>query len=545
MNVEDRKVVVIGVDGLSFGLLAEAVEEGRLPTFRRLVEQGAWGALRSTILPVTPVAWTTSYTGLNPGRTGIYGFVRRSGLPGSWEPVWPGEQAGAEVWEVVSELGRRAVVIGMPFSAVRPIEGIMIGGHFSTSPLVHPPEIEGLLTETLDYQFVCGLFNSAEAYDGAIANRFGAASYFARHEAWDLLMVGFEHLEVAHHFHMVGNRRLVDQVLIAFDRQLGAFLDSLPDDKTVLLYSDHGHEIYPWTFCLPTWLAEEGAMVLRTDDFDEIFTSRRLDEAAVVEARHETWIKRKAMWGIFMLGEWVKERFPNIKYWLPFLRYPEGARRPDLVDHFLERIIDVEASQVLPYPSGSGNYGALYLTPAARARLGSEGSERFLDSLTDKLRRIEHQGRPLVRKVWRKEALYHGEYLDEIFDLVFEVAEGIYVSAEEKDIARRKVLFQAPVSHHVLEGFFLAAGPGIKRGHETTGEILDIMPTILYTLGLPLPHGLDGSVLEDVFLPEWLEERPVTYTDIIRLERGREQTTYSEEELRAVEERLKSLGYLD
>jgi predicted AlkP superfamily phosphohydrolase/phosphomutase len=72
-----RKVLVIGLDGATFDLIQPWVDEGALPNLGRIMKQGAWGRLRSTIPPMTGPAWTTFGTGTNPGKHGIFDWIAR------------------------------------------------------------------------------------------------------------------------------------------------------------------------------------------------------------------------------------------------------------------------------------------------------------------------------------------------------------------------------------------------------------------------------------------------------------------------------------
>ena len=77
------KVLVIGLDGATLDIIKPMVEAGRLPTFASFIQEGVWGKLRSTVLPVTPPAWTSFMTGKNPGKHGIFGFFVNS--PGKYK----------------------------------------------------------------------------------------------------------------------------------------------------------------------------------------------------------------------------------------------------------------------------------------------------------------------------------------------------------------------------------------------------------------------------------------------------------------------------
>jgi predicted AlkP superfamily phosphohydrolase/phosphomutase len=56
-------------------------------------------------------------------------------------------------------------------------------------------------------------------------------------------------------------------------------------------------------------------------------------------------------------------------------------------------------------------------------------------------------------------------------------------------------------------------GVGIKQAHETHGaRIIDLAPTILYLLGIPVPYDMDGSVINDIFDTNSLSQ-PSTYKE--------------------------------
>lgn len=75
MNENNHKVAVIGLDGATFDLLNPWINQGKLPTFKKLMDMGCWGPLESTLPPLSPPAWTSFMTGKNPGKHGIFDFI--------------------------------------------------------------------------------------------------------------------------------------------------------------------------------------------------------------------------------------------------------------------------------------------------------------------------------------------------------------------------------------------------------------------------------------------------------------------------------------
>jgi len=72
------RVVILGFDGADAGLVERYMAEGRLPQLKALRDEGFYAPLRPTNPPQTPVSWASFTTGLNPGRTEIFDFLRRT-----------------------------------------------------------------------------------------------------------------------------------------------------------------------------------------------------------------------------------------------------------------------------------------------------------------------------------------------------------------------------------------------------------------------------------------------------------------------------------
>ncbi|HKT12554.1 MAG TPA: alkaline phosphatase family protein [Terriglobia bacterium] len=71
------QVVVLGFDGADPGLISKYMAAGKLPNLARLAQTGTFKPLGTTNPPESPVAWASFATGLNPGGTGIFDFLKR------------------------------------------------------------------------------------------------------------------------------------------------------------------------------------------------------------------------------------------------------------------------------------------------------------------------------------------------------------------------------------------------------------------------------------------------------------------------------------
>lgn len=80
------RMIVVGFDGVDAAYTEKWMNEGKLPNLAKLREQGTFRPLLPTLPAQTPVSWSTFTTGIDPGRTGIFDFLRRD--PKTYLPVF-------------------------------------------------------------------------------------------------------------------------------------------------------------------------------------------------------------------------------------------------------------------------------------------------------------------------------------------------------------------------------------------------------------------------------------------------------------------------
>ncbi len=134
-----KKVIVLGLDGLDPVLTKRWIDEGRLPAFRRLLEQGGdFRALGTSLPPQTPVAWSNFITGMDPGGHAIFDFFNRD--PKTYVPVFSATETsggaktvrigktviplsggqvrnlrkGRAFWQILEEAGVPSTIFKMP-----------------------------------------------------------------------------------------------------------------------------------------------------------------------------------------------------------------------------------------------------------------------------------------------------------------------------------------------------------------------------------------------------------------------------------------------
>jgi hypothetical protein len=97
---------------------------------------------------------------------------------------------------------------------------------------------------------------------------------------------------------------------------------------------------------------------------------------------------------------------------------------------------------------------------------------------------------------------------------------------------------------HQGAGTLAVHGPGLQSDARISGTLLDVAPTILHALGVPVARDLDGGVMSGLFTPESLMRLPVRYVSTYG-QRGAVSVARGDEPLdQEVIDRLRSLGYV-
>ncbi len=130
------RVVVLGFDGVDPDLYERWAKDGDFPNLQRLAKSGSFAPLGSTLPPQSPVAWASFATGTNPGKHGIYDFIKRdpaSYLPGvgtndyidptftpdgklATPPRATNPRQGVPFWKLAADAGRKVAVLSVPYT---------------------------------------------------------------------------------------------------------------------------------------------------------------------------------------------------------------------------------------------------------------------------------------------------------------------------------------------------------------------------------------------------------------------------------------------
>jgi predicted AlkP superfamily phosphohydrolase/phosphomutase len=149
-------------------------------------------------------------------------------------------------------------------------------------------------------------------------------------------------------------------------------------------------------------------------------------------------------------------------------------------------------------------------------------------------------------QVYFREEIYQGPYAPWAPDVLFIARNYAYLGRELLG-ARGSIETSMNWANgfHRPNGIFLARGSGFRPGQHLEGaRILDIAPTILYRMGLPVPTYMDGRPLQEAMTEEFVATHPLQQEEAPLEVLAGATETYSEEESAEIEARLRGLGYM-
>lgn len=535
------KILLIGLDGATFDVFNPLMDDGHMPHLKEVVARGTTGILESTKPPITPAAWTTFMTGKGPGQHGIIDFEKYDVHTNTLQFNHTQAILEKTIWEILSDKGKKVGSINLPMTyPPREVNGFMISG-FETpnidTDFTYPPDLKDeILSRWPDYTYQTNwqrrLFGGRKVFAENIFHieksfEQGAelAEFCTERYGWDVMMVLFKLVDNLQHKawrHLASHgpapdRVRTETVVRCFERlddTIGRLL-RLADKQgaTTLIMSDHGHGSLDGKVQPNLLLKQWGFMSLRSP-------AKRAQTRASYLLHRATKTK--------------KSRFSE----------PTSP---------IERDLAVDWSRTKACVMHAGMYGFLYITrndrwpggivdPGEYEGLRDELAERFsqLECVHPKLGRCK-----LFPEVHKPEELYgcSRQKNESMPDLLLVPCEGLAVV--------RKIRGTRPVrwmsdrkmeGTHRIEGILAAYGPHVRQGARLDARIADITPTVLASLGLPVPIDMEGQALTGLFdVPMTVEYEPPQKPR--RLDTDKQ--VYSTREMETLTERLSDLGYLE
>ncbi len=454
----DKKILVIGLDSAPGEIVFERRSD--LPVLNELIEGGMYGNLASSDPPITIPAWMVMCTGKDSGRLGLYGFRHRKDY--SYKKIWIANSYSIKekaVWRIIEEKGGKSCLISVPPSyPPYPVAGNLISCFITPDDkkeYTHPPELRKEIEERFGAYIFDIEFRTDEKdrlLEGIYemtAKRFEVMNHLIRHKPWDFFMfveIGVDRVQHAfwkftdknHHLYIPNNK--YENVILDYyrelDKRIGELLSNVDKNTVILVVSDHGAKRMKGAFCINEWLIEQGDLVLK----------ERPQSPVSLEKVEVDWSHTK-VWG---WGGYYARLFLNVEG-----REEQGIISPE--DYEKERDLLAERIEAIKGPGGE-----VWKTQVIKPQ------EFFKET--------------------------NGDYPDLMvyFDDLYWRSAGT-LGHPDKYLLENDTGPDDAV--HAKEGIYIIYDPERRQSKKRDAHILDIAPTILQCMGIPIPNDMKGNPL--------------------------------------------------
>ena len=470
-----RKIVLLGLDGATWSKLDEHIEKGLMPNLSSIIKNGSKGILNSNFPFTSYTAWTSIFTGTNPGKHGIphHSIKHKQELP--------------SIWEILSDKGIKSIVINdvityPPFE----IDGIMIsGGIFtptSSENFVYPPKIRKEInlfnepyTPSLDRN-VLKLANEGhleefleeiEKYGKRVLN---VALHLAKKYPWRVFATVIEEPDYIHHY-CWDKPELLEKFYRQLDEKIKECYNlAETNDANFIIVSDHGFGPLKKYFLVNSWLSKSGFTKLhKPGKIRKTLSNTNLKRSFVRNTLSKFKMRKVAS----------RITPQEIKNFIPMEKSEEGFIEKDTI------VFSEEYNEITFKSHEIKNY------------------EKLRNDIIKKLLEVEDNGTKVVLKALKREDVYHGPYVNrsDVIQLLLNEGYGWSPLIRNEFLVNRDELDKTLTGDHRPEGIFFASGPDIKSNYLLKNEIFgwDVFPTILHLLEENIPNYVDGKVINEIF----------------------------------------------
>jgi predicted AlkP superfamily phosphohydrolase/phosphomutase len=469
-----KKLVLFGIDGADWKIIDPLIAQGCLPNFSKAKNGGSHSQLLSTIPALTAPAWRSIFTGVNPGKHGVYDFFTVEN--GKLRVTNASDTKVPYFWEGMEE---RVLAFNIPcaFPIRRIANTTMIAGFGTPSTkarFTDPPDLAGeivgmepeysfraLEADLISLDASSGKDGLADSIIRAARGRARVARHLMESREWDAALIIFSETDWIQHFAIhdfFAKENKSETPIAEVYREMDDFLGYLMEkDYDIVIVSDHGFREIRRFFYVNTYLKEKGFIKIKR------------------EKAHKR-VLRKA--GICL------ERVVSL--------VPKAVFRkvnPHALTAKLDKILPASRISVAKVD---------YEKTSAFLIMQSGGGMHVKEKLDEVILALkeatDEQGKRVFKAILRREDIYLGEHVDKAPQLTLIPEDGIAVREklperifEDIDPEKEKTGVHRP------QGVFLSYGKNLRAlGQMEDSSVLDIAPTILSYYGYSVPGSMDG-----------------------------------------------------
>jgi predicted AlkP superfamily phosphohydrolase/phosphomutase len=459
---------MIGLDGASLGMVKGAIEDGNLPHFRMLLQLGGAASLESVLPYVTGPAWTSLFSGVNPGKHGLFDMYVERGAE-KIIPTLP--KSVPYLWDYLSWAGKRVAIMGVPLAYPAPeLNGIFVSGRFVSELSFYPKnlaskyDLSGFDYNNPKRKIRFGSNDTRERSEfaeetlQALQLRMNTSIEISKAERWDAVIsvdsLPDELLHVIYNW-----KPVILSMFSLFDKWLGEVMNLMSKGDTILVVSDHGFQDVFRTFYMREWLRRR----------------RYIKEDSGIKAR----IKRSAPYR--RSKPFVEKMKLSRLIW---------GKQQDGIQQKGEGTDDKHHRSPVNIWGSTGDHIWLKAKGEEESKL-----HKLRGRLMNSLESLKAAG--YVKEIYDVSSIYRGPYISKLdADLLIEAADGVSLNRKKITYGILEHVYPKKVGGHKRDGIILLQSGSLKFNLARKQSIFDILPTILRLQGIPLPVSLDGKEIE-------------------------------------------------
>jgi len=503
-----QRVVVIGLDGGTLDLMQPWMDDNSLPNFNKIRQQGVYGNLRSTTPYYSAPAWVSIVTGCNPGKHGIYDFFRTDCFAQK-NLVSSRYRKKPAIWNLLTEADRKSIIVNVPGTyPPEEINGVIITCLLTPSlesNFTYPKEIKNDLTydklgiyelEQITVDDVPKNLTAKYAPE-KLSNQINmittshatvTMNLMERYN-WDFTMVVFRGTDDIQH--LLWDKK--DFILSCYkkaDEYIGKIMNNYPDALFIIV-SDHGFG--------------------KADKY--FYVNNALYNAGYIKTTSDPTHNYKTIFTIFF-----NKTSKFIFHMLPLQKIVRSKFGKKLILSIgIGADIDFSKTKAIYHSVCSRGIRINLKEKYKFGIVEKKDYNKIRNEIIDFLGNIcdPETGEKIVKKIYKYEEIYGEKAVNDPLDIIFDLKDeysaqeliqpSTGINAIFKDNKHNLPFISKPgfydwIGDHRPDGIIFMYGENIRKNYRINASVIDIVPTILSVMDIPIPYDIDGKVIEEAFI---------------------------------------------
>jgi predicted AlkP superfamily phosphohydrolase/phosphomutase len=495
--MNSKKVIIVGIDGGSFNVLNNFINDGIMPNLENIMRESSFGEL-DTYIEGPGQGWASFMTGKSPSKHGIYYWTTAHGINSD-------AIKDNKIWEILGENGLKCGIVNLSYTfPPKPINGFMISGlgaglESSSDVIFSYPKslIKEVISHCGGYIWGCQYADGAmKDYENLLRKiikmteyRTKACDYLLENYKPDFFTVVFRGVDLIQHafwhyldpvnseFYEKGPiKDLINSYYSMLDEYIGKIWQRY-SSAIKLIVSDHG-------FCGVKKLVNINEYLSQ-----QAFLTKNYSIKSAVGNKYFLKIKKE-------MKPVYEQFFSKYKFFRELNKIRK--KRMNKID------VAIDWQKTLIYLNSYGTDG-LYFN---KAIINSCDINKLKDDVYKRLINLKDDktGDNVFKKVYFKEEMKVDKFYEYVPEIIWEVNEGFVImpdiSLEKNEVfeSMEEIDIRFWTGDHKQYGIFIAGGDGIKSGYSVKEiKINDLFPTILNIYDVPVPDDVDGKILKEIF----------------------------------------------